>query len=254
MAVINSADYKGKTYLITGASGSIGQACCQLLAEREAKIILLARNTQNLQDVKNSLPGNNHVAMPFDMGNISAIEDLTVTLLKEHGQISGILYCVGNGDICRLGKLSFERLHAIMLPNFYGYTELIRSFYKHKEKTFPMSVVGISSLASASPEKYFTIYSASKAAMESATRCMALESTAKNMTIKMLSPGVVASARVAEMGAVTGDLDEKIRKSGFQPMGLIPVADVAALAIFLLSDKASYINGCAVPINGGAAC
>lgn len=254
MSLPDRSDYKGKTYLVTGATGSIGQACCQLLAQYDARLILLARTGQNLRKLKDALPGENHAIYPFDMARIADIENLATEILQNHGQLSGILYCVGNGDICRLGKLTYDRLHAIMLTNFYGYMELIRAFYKHKERVFPLAIVGISSLASSSPEKYFAAYSASKAAMESATRCLAIESASKNTTIKMISPGVVASDRVNYLGDISGDLDQKIREKGFQPMGLIPVDAIASMAVYLLSDKAWYINGCTVPINGGAPC
>lgn len=251
--MINPDEYKDKLYLVTGASGAVGQAICGKLAACGARLVLLARNQKNLQSAADKLQGQAVELVPFDMSAIEKIDGLVADLINQCGQFSGIVYCVGNGDICRLRDLSFERLHAILLANFYGYIQLVRSFYVKKEKKFPMSIVGLSSLSSSSPEKYFTAYSASKSAMESATRCLALETTAKNMTIKMVSPGVIASPRVEAMGEIMGDLEDKIKKSGFQPMGLIPVSDVAAMVVFLLGEYARFINGCAVPVNGGAA-
>ena len=133
--------------------------------------------------------------------------------------------------------LSYERLHAIMLTNFYAFIEFVRSLTQKKPKKQCMSIVGISSLASIAPEKYFTIYAASKAAMETAVRCLALELAIKNTTINTIRPGVVATSRLAHLNEFTGDIGTKIKESGFQPLGLIPPEDVADMTLYLLSER-----------------
>ncbi len=247
-------EHAGKTYLVAGASGGIGLCLSRKLAASGATVLLLARNRERLEQALRTLPPGNHAIIPFDVAKLADIAGLIDSLLVSYNKIDGCVYCVGNGDIARLRDLSYERLHAIMLTNFYAFIEFVRSLTQKKPKKQCMSIVGISSLASIAPEKYFTIYAASKAAMETAVCCLALELAIKNTTINTIRPGVVATSRLAHLNEFTGDIGTKIKESGFQPLGLIPPEDVADMALYLLSDTAKFITGAAIPINGGALC
>lgn len=247
-------EFNGKTYLVPGASSGIGLCVCKKLANLGANVIMLARNAGKLASAFKSLSAGNHFMRAFDVESICEIEALVLDLQKKYARIDGMVYCVGNGDICRLRDLSYERLHRVMLSNFYAFMQFTRSLATKKSKKERLAIVALSSLASTSPEKYFTAYSASKAAMEAAIHCLALELCNKNITINGIKPGVVKTERLTGLNDITGDIEKKIRDSGFQPMGLIPPGDVADLAIYLLSDSAAYINGSIPAINGGGPC
>lgn len=245
----------GRTYLLPGASSGIGLCAARKLAAQDANVILLARDGTKLEEARRQLTGKGrHECIAFDVANTGAIAGLAQSLREGFGRIDAMIYCVGNGDIARLRDLDFGRLHAVMLTNFYGFMEFTRALSAQKSKKERLAVVAVSSLGSTSPEKYFTAYSASKAAMEAAVRCLALELCGRNTTINAIKPGVVRTERLDYLNETTGDIEKKIKESGFQPMGLIPPEDVADLALYLTSDKAAYINGACVPINGGAAC
>lgn len=247
-------DFQGKNYIVVGASSGIGLAVSQKLAKNGANVVLMARRSAELQKALNMLSPGNHRAILFDAGVIGDINDVVTKIYDDCATIAGLVYCVGNGDIAKLRDNAFDRLHAIMLTNFYGFMEFVRILMMKKPKKEPCSIVAISSLASTVPEKYFTSYSASKAALEAAIRCLALELAAKNTTIKAIKPAVVKTPRLDYLNEITGDIETKIKQNNFQPLGLIPPEDVAELAIFLLGDFARYIDGVSIPINGGAAC
>lgn len=251
---MNAADYQGRRYIVTGASGGVGRAVSIRLAGLGAGVVLLARTEAPLRELAAALPGSGHRAMAADMANIAELDGLVAKIVDECGPVDGMVYCVGNGDICRLRDLSFERLHAVMLGNFYGYIQMLRSLCARKAKGARLAVVGISSLASTLPEKYFTAYSASKAAMEAAARCLALELQGRGVTINFIRPGVLDSPRVDYLNSVYGDIGAKIAKEGRQPMGLIPLDDAVELAVYLLGERARFINGASVPLNGCAVC
>lgn len=245
-------EYRGKTYLVPGGSSGIGFCASRKLAQMRANIIIIARNEAKLKAALANLTPGRHKGIAFDVSDVDSISEQIAELRKEYEKIDGMLYCVGNGVIARLRDLNYQSLHGIMLSNFYAWMEYARALSSQKKKTDRLSIVGISSLASSIPEKYYTAYSASKAAMESATRCLALELCGRNTTINLIRPGIVDTERLAYLNEMTGDLDTKIRESGFQPMGLIPVEDVADMAVYLLGNAARYINGVSVPINGAA--
>ena len=248
------SEYAGKTYLVTGASSGIGLCLSRKLATLGAKVILLARNRERLDQALSSLPPGDHEALAFDVAHVSEIGTLIETIMDKHLKVDGLVYCVGNGDIARLRDNSFDRLHAVMLTNFYAFIEFVRAVTNKKPKKERMRIVGVSSLASTQPEKYFTGYSSSKAAMEAAIRCLALELRTKNTTINSVRPGVVQTDRLAHLNEITGDIETKIKDSGFQPLGLIPPDDVADMILYLLSNSSDSITGASFPINGGAVC
>lgn len=248
------SEYTGKTYLVAGASSGIGLCLSRKLSSLGARVLLLARSREKLDQAAASLPSGDHEALVFDVAHISEIAPLIESILDRHAKLDGLVYCVGNGDISRLRDNSFDRIHAVMLTNFYAFIEFVRVITNKKPKKERMRIVGISSLASTQPEKYFTSYSSSKAAMEAAVRCLALELHAKNTTINCIRPAVVQTDRLAHLNEITGDIGTKIKDSGFQPLGLIPPDDVAAMVLYLLSHPADFITGASFPINGGAIC
>ena len=119
-----------------------------------------------------------------------------------------------------------------------------------------MHIVAISSLASVSSDRYFTPYSASKAAMDAAVRCLARELVTRNVTINSIRPAIVDVERMrAALDDITdGGLNQQIIDNGFQPLGLIPPKDIAKATAYFLSDAAKYITGTSMFFNGGAAC
>ena len=248
------SEHAGKTYLVVGASSGIGLCLSRKLATLGAKVLLLARNLEKLNQALGSLSSGDHEALAFDVAHISEIGTLIGSIMDRHIEIDGLVYCVGNGDIARLRDNSFDRLHAVMLTNFYAFIEFVRAVTNKKAKKKRLRIVGISSLASTQPEKYFTSYASSKAAMEAAVRCLALELRAKNTTINSIRPGVVQTDRLTHLNDVTGDIETKIIDSGFQPLGLIPPDDVADMILYLLGNSADFITGASLPVNGGAIC
>ncbi len=247
-------EYAGKTYLVIGASSGIGYCISKKLASLSANVLLLARNEEKLKRVLDSLPDGKHESITFDVSNITGISRLADSIFENHSVLDGVIYCVGNGDIVRLRDNIFERIHNVMITNFYAFIEFVRIITNKKNKKQRMHIIGISSLASTQSEKYFTSYASSKAAMEAAVRCLALELINKNTTINTIRPGVVKTHRLDHLNDVTGDIEEKIKQNGFQPMGLIPPEEVAELAIYLLGNSANFITGASLPVNGGAIC
>ena len=243
-----------KNILLVGSSSGIGLSAARLLADMGNTVLCIARDKVKLDEAMKSLPSGGHAAYSFDVSQVDRIENLIDTILDKFAHIDGIVYCVGNGDIARLRDLSSQRLHAVMLSNFYAFIEFIRVVASKKAKKQPLRIVAVSSMASISPEKYFTAYAASKAAMDAAVKCLALELVQKNTTINVIRPGVVATQRLKWLSDCTGEINAKIKASGYQPLGCIPPDDVAYMIAFLLSEKAAYITGAALPFNGGATC
>lgn len=245
-----------KRYLVVGASSGIGEAIALELSTLGAEVALLARRADKLEEVRQKLAPGAHVWKAFDVTRLGEIVPLVDHLQREGGAFDGFVYCAGSGDTGRLRDLSPERLMAAMQVNFYPFVEFVRALARAKTRNHALRVVAISSLASVSNDKYFTPYSASKAALDAAVRCLARELAPKNITINSIRPAIVDVARSRHLDEFMeqGSMGEQIKKSGYQPLGLIPAREIACFAAYLLSDEARHLSGATLPFNGGAAC
>lgn len=249
---MNKSIHAAKHYLVVGASSGIGAAIAKRLASQGATVCLIARRSEKLLEVQKGLPGSGHSSHVFDVTEYGGIRPLLESIVGHSGALDGMAYCAAVSDTCRLRDLTPQQMENSMRANFYPFLEFVRQLVNLKQRSAPIHIVAISSLASVCNDKYFTLYSAPKAAMDAAVRCLSTELVKKNVTINTIRPGWVDVERVQAMTEHLGNVDEYMRKTGYQPQGLIPVNEIAEFASFLLSPQSAHITGTNLPYNGGA--
>ena len=248
-------EYIGKHYLVIGASSGIGESITLELASLGANVTMLARRTEKMEAIKENMSSGNHGYYGFDVSQILDIPNIVSRIYEERGKLDGFVYAAGICNTMRLKDLSYDALHHMMQVNFYPFVEFVRALASKKARKDIMRIVAISSMASVSSDRYFTPYSASKAAMDAAVRCLARELVTRNVTINSIRPAVVDVERLRGLDEIVeGGLNQQIIDNGYQPLGLIPARDIAQATAYLLSDAASYITGTTMFFNGGAAC
>ncbi len=246
--------FSKKNYLVIGATSGIGKSVSSLLAAEGANIILMARSEKNLAHVKAGLSPGKHTIIPYDVADIENISSLIDEIKSEYHIINGMIFCVGCGHSSRLRDISLIDMQFTMQANCFSFIEFVRKLVSVKNKTQSLRIVAISSLASTEFKKYLTMYAASKAALEASIRCLATELGRKNIRINAIRPAFVDTPRLEQLDDITGSVEKRLKENGYQPLGLIPPDDVAAMVLYLLSDTASSINGVCISINGGASC
>lgn len=242
-----------KNYIVTGASSGIGQATCIALAEKGYNVILIGRNAERLQITLDNMRDGVHTILPFDVSDIANIERLITGIFEKYQHIEGFVHSAGIGGYSKLQNTSYDCLHSCMLVHFYAFVEFVRCLSKLKKKADPLSIVGVSSLASTTTEKYFTCYAAAKSAMEAAVRSLATELISRNVRICAIRPAFVATPMNTFMEEMHGDFGEHLKKTGYQPLGIVPSTFVANTLVYMLDGGMEYINGVSIPINAGAA-
>jgi len=247
----NFLDLKDKRILVTGASSGIGRETSILLSKLGVKTALAARNDERLKLTMDALEGEGHCYYYFDFKEVLKIEELMQRIVDDGGKLDGFVHCAGMLQYSPLQLTTFDTLHETMLVNFYSFIELARVYAKKKINNNGGSIVVMSSVSSLIGTNALCAYCASKAAVDGATRVLAHELHSKKIRVN----SVVAAHVKTPMGNKFFDENEGTESAKYsmqrQYMGMIEPLCVANTIAFLLSNTSFYINGSAIPVDGG---
>lgn len=235
--------------LVTGASRGLGKAIALTLAKEGTGILLNYRSNAALaEEVKAQCEAQGAVAelMPFDVSSPEEIESALAQWEESHPDDHiGIL--VNNAGIRSDNLMIFmtnEQWHSVLDTTLNGFFYLTRRVLKNMLVSRKGRIINITSLSGLKGLPGQTNYSAAKAAIIGATKALAQETAPRKVTVNAVAPGFIETD-------MTSQLDVKELKK-MVPMGRFGKAqEVADLVEFLASDKASYITGQTISINGG---
>lgn len=236
-----------KTALVTGGSGGIGEAISRALAKDGFHVIVHAnKNTdkasQIVKDIHNQ--GGSAELACFDLLDAAAVERYLSTQLEKTG-IDALINNAGIHDDAvfpGMSRLQWDRVLAVNLDGFFNITQpLVMPMIRKRWGR----IVNISSVSGITGNRGQVNYSAAKGAINSATKALSLEVASRGVTVNAVAPGIIDTGMTAEVFS-----DDMIKS-------LIPMKragspqEVADLVAFLVSEKASYITGQIISINGG---
>ena len=247
---------EGKHILVTGGASGIGQATAVLLSKMGARLSLMDLQEEGLRQTLGMLEGEGHSIHGVDLSQIEAIEPIVTDMVAQHGAFDGYVHCAGIVKNLPVLNYTFERLHRIMLVNFYSFFELVRLLSKRGRYNEGLSIVGISSVAATNGATAQAAYGASKAAMNGAMRCLAKELGEKSIRLNTVLPAATNTAMYTEYMALKADMkqtDATATASPRQYLGMNTPNDVANAIVFLLSPASRKITGVQLPVDGGYA-
>ena len=243
--------FEGKRIIVAGASSGIGLETALQLNKLGAGLILVARNEKRLMDAVNQMNGDNRYYV-FDLSDTGTIASLFEKIYDDYGPVDGLVYTAGSSATVPLRLLTPGKLQGIFNVNFFAFVECIRQLSSKGRFCPGTRIVGVSSVAAVRGDKSKTAYSASKAAMDSAVRSMAVELSAKGICINTVAPGLTDTEMYRKYVEISGDgSDAAQRLLDRQYLGLASTSDIANAIIFLLSDRARLITGITLPVDGG---
>lgn len=252
MTLLNPLDLTGKTVMVTGASKGIGRATAVYLSKLGARVIGVARNRVALEELSKEMQGSGHVMAPFDLNDLDEIPIWMKSLAKEHGRIYGLVHSAGNLTYLPLKSLQSKHIAPMMRVNFEAALMLAKGFrQKDVRSEEGPNIVMISSVAAERGHPAMAIYSATKGALNSLCRCLAVELSRENIRVNCVCPAVVQTDMLGGFQTIT--LPEQQEKLfGGHRLGLGMPDDVAYATAFLLGAPAKWITGTMLTIDGGA--
>lgn len=248
---MNPMDLSGKNIMVTGASSGIGKGIAILLSKLGANVIIVARNEERLKETYNELEPGNHSYYLLDLNNLDAIESMIDNVCHNGLKLNGLVHSAGISQTMPLQYLKLSDLGNIMSVNFFSFIELVKHFSKRKNNDNGGSVVAISSISSKVGARGLTAYCASKGALESAIRSMALDLTPKKIRINSVAPGMIETQIYDGLRELVNNKDFEAELKKRQVLGVGKPEDVAHATAFLLSDASKFITGTSMIVDGG---
>lgn len=251
-------DLTGRTALVTGGSGWLGNALCEALAEAGATVVVSSRNAERAETVANSLPSIGHAShQSVELDHLSAdsIQQGFDNAVNATGQVDVLVnngLALVSGDVTNITSDDFAQ-HQV---NNAGYFELARRFRDHVvDRSATGSVINIGSMygqVASYPQSYEGICSASSVAYHTLkggtihmTRHLAVYWAKDPVRVNCLSPGAFPNPASAPAEMIER-LEEHVP---MQRMG-VP-EELKGAIVFLASDASSYMTGQNITIDGG---
>ena len=248
----NLIDFSGKKIIIAGASSGIGRQTAITLSEFGAQLVLIARREEKLREAVSELKGTGHGFYTADISKLEEIDSLFKMIKADCGVVDGLVYCAGVNATLPLLQLKPNKLLDVFNVNFFGFVETVRQVTRKGRFNPQMRIVAVSSNAAIRGDKAHTAYSASKAAMNAAIRCLAKELAEKGICINAVAPAVTNTEIYRQYVAGSGEISNNERALlERQYLGLIEPIDVAEAIAYLLSPAARMVTGITLPVDGG---
>ena len=241
----NPFSIEGKTVLVTGASSGIGRGICIDCSKMGAKIHLMARNEERLNETLGQMEGKDHVIHMADLCSTNDINALVDSLPV----IDGVVLCADVIKTMPVKNITEDAMTEIFNINIMGDIKICSRLLKKKKLNHGGSVVFISSVSTFNVKIGNSLYSATKGAVNSFAKAMALEVSRQNMRVNCIQPGFVPSS-ILSSGAI--EEDEFLRfYAERHPLGFGTPTDIANGCIYLLSDASRWVTGSIFTIDGG---
>jgi 3-oxoacyl-[acyl-carrier protein] reductase len=250
----------GNNVLITGGSMGIGRACASLFAEEGCNIAINARRPGPLEQAAAGIEGETGarvIPLPGDMSVLSDVQRVTAQAIEGLGSIDVLVTCAGSSPGGLMEDLTDEQWYSSLGLKFMGYVRSMRAVLPHMRERGSGSIVLVIGNDGLKPSYWETTAGAANAAGINVAASMAEQYGPLGIRVNSVNPGPVNTGRwdglekaFARDKGITQEHAHELTVASI-PLGRIAEpTEVADLVVFLASDRASFINGAHILIDG----
>ena len=249
---MSNSDINGKTALVTGASKGIGKAICLELAQMGVKVAVNYNSSKSeAEQVVQTITDIGGEAFKIH-ADVSDLEQVNAMVDKVSDEWGGVNILVNNAGIINDGllmRMSDEAWHRVMGVNLNGTFYCTRATLRHMVRERWGRIINIGSVVGIRGNIGQTNYSSSKAAIIGFTKSLAKEVATRNITVNAVTPGYISTETVAGLSQ-----RQKDTIMTWIPQGKFGnTEDIASMVGYLASERASYVTGQIISVDGGMA-
>lgn len=241
---------KGKVALVTGGSQGIGRASATLLAKEGAHVVISARREKELAEAAAAIRGETGVevlGVPTDCTKEADVRNLVQRVLDKHGRVDVLVNSIGSAKAGHFLELSDGDWEQSLALKLMGQIRVARAVYPHMEKQRWGRIVNVIGTHAALAEAHAMPAGVANAGLLNFTRALAELGGPKGVLVNGVSPGTVNTARLKYLmdNGVQYDL-KSITLGRFAE-----AVEIANAIVFLASERATYICGSVLTVDGG---
>lgn len=244
-------DFKDKIVLVTGSTSGIGRQIAKQLLENGAKVIInYGHNDKLAEETMEELSNfrDNILLVKCDLSKANEVDNMFNEIKERFSKLDGLVNCAAYDKVLSIEDLTIEEYRHELDVNVVARWQCIKNAIPLMKKSDKPRVINIASRLGTKPMEDSVAYCTCEAATIMLTKCCALELSKYNIKVNTVSPSLTLTA----LGMQSYSEEEIKATAERNPSKRIgTVEDTANLVLFLLSDKADYINGENVNVNGG---
>ena len=241
----------GKTAVVLGGTTGIGYAIALGLAQAGADVVPASRRELEVERAASKIEeiGRRSLRMTADVGKRDSVQALADAVIRTFGKVDILVNAAGITKKVPTLETSEEDWNSILDTNLTGTLRACQVFGRHMVERGYGRIVNIASLSSFVAFYQVAAYAASKAAVASLTKSLAIEWAAQGVCVNAIAPGVFRTALNSELLDKTERGRELLLRTPMRRFG--KVEELAGAAVFLSSDAASFVTGEVLVVDGG---
>ncbi len=253
---------KGKTAIVAASSRGLGRAVAEELAREGANLVICARSVRPLEAARQAIydeTGVEVVAVPADLSEPEDVDRLVAAADAEFGRVDILVTNTGGPPPGPFESHAPDAWSAAVQQNLYSVVNLTRAVLPFMRDAGWGRIVNITSLAVKQPVDGLILSNSVRAAVTGFAKTLANEVAHFGITVNNVMPGYTKTERLEQLAEDIADRTGVTKEEAFAGWeGQIPMArlgspaELAALVAFLVSERASYITGVSIPVDGGA--
>jgi len=244
-------DLSGRVAVVTGGTTGLGNAIALSLAEAGADVVATSRRAEQVQKTAEMIEslGRRTLCISSDVGQRSSLQKLRDEVIAKFGKIDILVNAAGITHMAPMLDVDEDNWLRVMDTNLNGTLRACQIFVPAMKAAGYGRIINIASLSSFVSFSRVSAYSASKAAVASLTRSLAIELASSGVNVNAIAPGIFPTPLNASLIQGTLRGDELLMRT---PMGRFGEArELAGAAIFLASEAASFVTGIVLAVDGG---